>query len=127
MEEMACRISGTGSAPIELSTLVATEFIDFKSLDFHLKATGLHDLVDINLKALSADGIICTLKTKFRYHKAQGLCSSYEGKKLEMEYDLAGLKLAINKLAESKKKGQTVRNGQSQDGKARDLRVITCF
>ena len=40
MAEMACQISGTGSARIDLSTLVATALIDCTVLAFLMKATG---------------------------------------------------------------------------------------
>ena len=59
---MACRISGTGSAPIDISTFFATNFIKFEVLDFHLKASGLHDLADSNPEALYADDTIWTLQ-----------------------------------------------------------------
>ena len=55
MVEMACWISEIGSAPIDLSDLVATAFIDCEVLALQLKATGLHDLVESNPKALSVD------------------------------------------------------------------------
>ena len=35
-----------------------------------------------------------------------------------MDVDISGLKLAMNKLAESQKRGQTGGNVQYQDGKA---------
>ena len=77
MAKMACRISGTGYSPIDLYTLVTTEFIDQEVLDFQLKATGLCDLVYSKPKALSADEIIRILKNKLRSLKAQGLWSNY--------------------------------------------------
>ena len=95
---MARRIIGTVSAPINLSTLVATAFIYYKELYFRPKDTGLNDLVEIKPKALFADNIIRTLNNKFRSLKAQGLWSTSEGKKLYMEGELAGLNLAMNKL-----------------------------
>ena len=73
MAKMDRRISGIGSDPIYLSTLVATAFINCKVLALQLKDTGLHDLVDSNTKNLSVDNITRTLKTKFWYLKAQGL------------------------------------------------------
>ena len=66
-----------------------------------MKAAGLHNLVVSNPKALSADGIIRTLKTKFWSLKAQRLCSPSEGKKLDTEGDLTGLKLAMKNMVES--------------------------
>ena len=65
MEEMARRISGTGSTTINLSTLVNTALIDCEVLHFQLKSTELNDMVDSNPKALSADEIIRTLNNKF--------------------------------------------------------------
>ena len=73
---MAHRISGTGSAPIELYTLVAISFIDCNIMAFHMKTTCLHNLVDSNPKSLSSDDIIHTLKNKFHSLKAQGLWSN---------------------------------------------------
>ena len=55
---MAPRISGTGSAPINMFSLVATAFIDCKFLAFQIKSELLHDLVEIYPNALSADEII---------------------------------------------------------------------
>ena len=81
---MACRISGTVSAPIDLSTLVATSFIDYKVLEFKLNDTCLHGLVGSNAKALSADEIIRTLKNKFRSLNAEILRSPSEANKLDM-------------------------------------------
>ena len=104
---MDCWISRTISAPIDISTLVDTAFIDCEVLAFHLKTAGLHDLVDIKPKALSADEIIWTLKTKFRYLKDQELWSPSEENKLDTEGDLADLNLAMNNLVESQKRGQT--------------------
>ena len=75
MAKMALRISRMGSAPIGLHTLVSTDLIDCKVLDFHPKDTCLNDLVDSDPKALSADYIILTLKTKFLSLEAQGLWS----------------------------------------------------
>ena len=72
MAEMVCWINGTVSAPINLYTLITTDFIDWKVLAFQMKNTGFRDLVYSNPKALSADDIIRTLKTKFRYLKLQG-------------------------------------------------------
>ena len=110
MSEMARRVSGKGSASIDLSTLDDTDFIDCNFLAFQIKATCLYDLVDINPNAMSEDYIIRTLKTKFWYLKAQVLCSPYEGNNLNMEGDLFGLNQSMNKLVESYKSG---RNGRS--------------
>ena len=70
MVEISRRISGTGYAPIDLSTLVATAFIDCELISFQMKTTCLNDLVDSNPKALSVDEIIRNLNTKFRSLKA---------------------------------------------------------
>ena len=127
MAEMACRISSIVSATIDLSTLVATAFIDCEVLSFQMKDTVLDDLFDINTKALSAYEIIRTLKTKFQYLKAQGLWSPSEGKKLDMYDELYILKMVMNKLVESQKRGQIGGHGRSQDGKAWGLSGISCF
>ena len=113
MDEMAYHISGTGSAPIDMSTLIATDFIGCKILDFHLKATCLHDLVGSNPKALSIYEIIQTLKTKLRSLKAQGPWIPSEGNKLDTKGELTGINLAMNKLVELQKRGQTNGNGLS--------------
>ena len=84
MAEMDHHITRTGSAPIDLSTLVATDFIYCKVPAFQMNATGLHNLVDRNPKALSSDEIIRTLKTKFHYLKAQGLWCHSKGDKLDI-------------------------------------------
>ena len=84
MSEMARRISRTGSAPIDLSTLADTKFIDCNVLAFQIKATCLNDLVDINPNAMSEDEIIRNLKTKFWSLKAQVLCSPSEVDNLNM-------------------------------------------
>ena len=44
-----------------------------------------------------------------------------------MENKLSGLKMAMNKLVQSQKRGQTGGNGQSQDGKEWELSGITCL
>ena len=75
MAKMARRIRGTGYAPIDISTLVATDFINFEVLFFQLKDIGLHDIFNSNPKAMSADDIFQNLKTKFRSLTDQGLCS----------------------------------------------------
>ena len=62
MAEMACPISGTGSDPIDISTLVVTSFINCEVLAFQVKDTGLYDFVYSKPKALSIDNIIWTLK-----------------------------------------------------------------
>ena len=74
MDEMDRRICGTGYTPIDLYTLVATDFIDCKVLAFQQKATQLHNLVESNHKTLHVDKIIWTLKTKLRSLK------NHEGK-----------------------------------------------
>ena len=71
MAKMSRRISRTGSAPIDLSALVITAFIECKVLAFQLKAKCLHDLVESKPKSLSADEIIRNLKTKLQYLKYQ--------------------------------------------------------
>ena len=105
MDKMARRISRTGSATIDLSTLVATAFIDCEVVTFQLKATDLHYLVGSNPKSVYTYVITWTLKTKFQTLKAQGRWSSSDGRKLDTEGDMAGLKLAMHKLVESHKRG----------------------
>ena len=124
---MPCRINGRGSAPIDLYTLVATAFIDSKVLAFHHKYTFLHDMVDSNPKALSAYEIIRTLKTKFRFLEALLMWTTFERNKVYTEGDPDGLKLSMNKMVESHKRGNAGGNGRSQDGKARDLSIIDYF
>ena len=53
-----------------------------------MKAAGLHELVDINYKAISEYKIIWTLKTKFQSLVDHGLWIHSEGNKLDMEVDL---------------------------------------
>ena len=77
MDEIARRIRIIGSAPIDLPTLVATDFIDCEVLVFHMNATGVHDLVERNPKALSEYEIIWTIKTIFRSLDYQVLWSHY--------------------------------------------------
>ena len=52
MSKMDRRISGKGYNTIDLSTLVSISFIDYNVLAFQLKSACLHDMVDINPKAL---------------------------------------------------------------------------
>ena len=96
-------------------------------MDLQMNSTGLHDLVDRNPKSLSADAIIRTLKTKFWSIKAQELWISSEGNKLETKVELSDLKLAMNKIIESQKRGKSVVNGHFQDATFLDLSRITCF
>ena len=102
---MSRRISGTGSATIDLYTLVATAFIDCEVVTFQLKATDLNYLVGSNPKSVYTYVITWTLKTKFQTLKAQGRWSSSDGRKLDTEGDMAGLNLAMHKLVESHKRG----------------------
>ena len=74
MAKISCRISVTGSAHIDLSTLVIAAFIECEILAFHLKDKLLHDMFNSNYKALSEDEIIQTLETKFWSLKSQVLC-----------------------------------------------------
>ena len=76
MAKMARWISITGPAPMDLSILVITSFIECKVNVFQLNSTGLHNLVGNNPKDLSIDEIIQTW-------------SPVEGKKLNTEGDLA--------------------------------------
>ena len=76
-----------------------------------MNAIVLYYLFNSNPKALSEDAIIRTLKTEFRALKALGLWISAESNKVDMDGDMYGLKLAINKLVESQKRGYTGRNG----------------
>ena len=76
---------------------------------------------------MSVEEIIWTLKNKFCSLKAQVLWSPYEVNKLDMDGELSCLNLAMNKLAESQKRDQSVGNGRYQYGKARYLSGITCF
>ena len=69
MAEMVYQFRVTGYAPIDLSTLVANEFINCKVLAFQLKATGLHDIFVRNPKSLSAKNITQTLEMKLHYLK----------------------------------------------------------
>ena len=73
-----------------------------------MKSTGLYDLVKNKPKSLSSDDIIRTLKNKFRSLKAQGLWIISEIKKLDMEGDIYGIKMAMNNLVESQKRGRRV-------------------
>ena len=70
-----------------------------------MKATCLNDLVDSNPKALSADEIIQTRKTKLWSLKAQVLWSPAESNRLDMESDISGLNTSMNKMVESQKRG----------------------
>lgn len=78
---------------------------------FQMKATGLHNLVVINPKDLSAENIIRILKTKLWSLKTQRLWIPDEDKKVDIEGDMNGLNLHMNKLEESQKRGQTGVNG----------------
>ena len=98
MSEMAPQIIEIWYAPIDLSTLVDPEFIYWEVLVFQLKAIGLRKLVGSNPKSLSADEIIRTLNTKLWSLKSQGLRSPDKSKQLDTEGELAGPKLATNKL-----------------------------
>ena len=103
MTEMSRRIIGTGTALIDLSTMVTTVFINCEVMDFQQNAKGLQDLVESNPKALSSDNIIRNLKTKSWSLKAQGLLSHYEIKKVDTEDDLSGTKMAMKNMLEYQK------------------------
>ena len=101
--------------------------MEWKVLAFQTKDAWWHDRVDSNPKSMSVEEIIWTLKNKFCSLKAQVLWSPYEVNKLDMDGELSCLNLAMNKLAESQKRDQSVGNGRYQYGKARYLSGITCF
>ena len=54
MAKISLCIIGSVSATIDLSTLLATAFIDCEVLFLQMKYIGLHDLVESNPKALYA-------------------------------------------------------------------------
>ena len=98
MDEMARRISGTESAPIDLYTFAATAFIDCEVLQFHMKTKFLNDLFGSNPKAMSVDKIIRTLKNKIWYINYQVLQSPSKVNKVYTEGDMDVLKLAMNEM-----------------------------
>ena len=127
MAKIACRTCRIGSAPIDLSTLFTTTYINCEVLALELKDKGLHDLVDRNPKPLSEDDIIRNLKVKTCPLKAQGLWNTSENKKVDTEVEIAGLKLAMKNLLGYHKRVQVGGKGRYQDRKVRDLSGITCF
>ena len=73
-----------------------------------MRSTGLYDLVKNKPKSLSSDDLIRTLKNKLCSLKAQGLWIISEINKLYMEGDIYVIKMAMNNLVESQKRGRRV-------------------
>jgi hypothetical protein len=96
--KLCCRISGTGCTPTNIIVLAAATFLECDVLSFKLKAIKVHDDVDEDAGAMSWDGVVRTLKTKYQSLKGQGLYSLQATSK-KREVELSGLHAAYNKLA----------------------------
>jgi hypothetical protein len=96
--ELCRRISGTGCAPPDLVVLAAATFLECDVLSFKLKAIKVHDEVDEDARAMSWDGVVCTLKTKYQSLKGQGLWTRQATSK-KRDDELSGLHATFNKLA----------------------------
>jgi hypothetical protein len=125
--EMSRRIEGTGSAPSDLSVLVATTFLNSEVLTFQLKASALHDKTDDDPSSVTPDEIVRVLKQKYRSLLSQGLWTPADGKQKDLEAEVAGLKAALYKLVQTGKQGKNEGNGNNEGRPGRDLSKVTCY
>jgi hypothetical protein len=63
--EMARRITGSGSAPSDLTSIVAGGFVEYDVLAFKLKALSFFDIVDDDPKQISWEEIARKLKAMY--------------------------------------------------------------
>ncbi len=96
--EMTRRIQGSGSAPRDLTTIVAATFIDCDVLAFKLRALTLFDIVNTDPNAMTWEEIVRTLKTKYTSLLGQDLWEPQKSRAKKEDSVLDGLHAAINKL-----------------------------
>jgi hypothetical protein len=73
VEMVVHRITGSGSAPSVLTSIVAECFVECDVLAFKLKALSFHDIVDDDPKKMPWDEIIRKLKAKYQSLLGSGL------------------------------------------------------
>jgi hypothetical protein len=96
--EMTRRITGSGSSPVDLTSIVASTFLECDVLSFKIKALSIHDLVDEKPTAMEWEEIVRVLKAKYTSLEGQDLWTPTSNTK-PAESVLDGLHAAINKLA----------------------------
>jgi hypothetical protein len=121
--EMTRRIQGSGLAPTDLTSIVASCFIDCDVLAFKLKALSFFDLVDDDATAMTWEDIVRQLKQKYRSLLGQELWDPQKKMKPADTSVLDGLQASINKLAAQVTAG-TVKPPPSSGG--RTLRCYDC-
>jgi hypothetical protein len=93
---MTRRISGSGLAPTDLTSIVASCFLDCDVLIFKLKASALFDLVDDNANAMPWEEIVRVLKAKCRSLLGKELWTPVKSVRTPESTTLDGLHAAIN-------------------------------
>jgi hypothetical protein len=97
--EMARRITGSGAAPSDLTSIVAGCFVDCDMLAFKLKVLSSFNLVDDKPNAMTWEEIIRKLKAKYLSLLGNGLWEPQKTQSNRSEESvLDGLHTAINKL-----------------------------
>ena len=97
--EMTRRITGSGLAPTDLTSIVAGCFIDCDVLAFKLKALSFFDAVDDNAASMTWEEIVRQLKAKYRSLLGQDFWEPQKRLKTADTSTLDGLHAAINKLS----------------------------
>jgi hypothetical protein len=119
--EMARRITGSGSAPSDLTSIVAGCFVECDVLAFKLKALQFADLVDTDPKQMSWEEIVRQLKAKYLSLLGSGVWEPQKSQTNRAEESvLDGLHAAINKLSAQ------VEGGGGQGGGQGHIRCRTC-
>jgi hypothetical protein len=95
--EMTRRITGSGSSPLDLTSIVASTFLECDVLAFKMKALSIHDLVDNNPTAMGWEEIVRVLKAKYVSLEGRDLWTP-TANTTPAESVLDGLHAAINKL-----------------------------
>ena len=120
--ELVRRIEGcdASSIPQDLSTVVATCFLDTDVDEFKLTASSIFNKVDLDPSCMTWRQIIQELKTKYR--SLDGLGRWPHKTKKNPADEIAALKGSLNKLTQ-KMEGMH----QNKDNKTKDLSKIKCF
>ena len=75
IKDISCRIEGSGQAPVDLGSLVASRFLECDALPFKLKAIEFHDALDLDPNSHAIDAILEGLETKYLSLHTQDLWS----------------------------------------------------
>ncbi len=121
--EMTRRITGSGLAPTDLTSIVAGCFIDCDVLAFKLKALSFFDAVDDNAASMTWEEIVRQLKAKYRSLLGQDFWEPQKRLKTADTSTLDGLHAAINKLSAQVSSGAP----PGKKGPPSGTRTVTCY